>query len=137
MLVTLSALSAASSPFIPGAAELRPFAADLWLIATIVALLLTPFFKPRPNYACAAVALAGVVLALISLLAIGPAAGGHAERFRPMLVADGMSFTWKAILLLFVAGVILMWLATCAPTCTKGTARSSSPHCSARRWACR
>src|SRR5207237_1890863 len=86
--------------------------ADLWLVATIVAVLITPFFFRRANAACALVALGGLLLALVSLLAVGPGQGS--ERFRPMLVADGAAFFWKVLLLLFVMGVILMWFSTVA-----------------------
>ena len=60
MLLTLpTILAAIGTPFIPGWGELRPFAADLWIIVTILAVLLTPFFASRrSNTACALVALA-------------------------------------------------------------------------------
>jgi hypothetical protein len=50
-------------PYIPGWDELRPFVADLWLVATAVAVLLTPFFARRPNRACGLVTLVGLTLA--------------------------------------------------------------------------
>src|SRR5215203_554868 len=107
-------------PYIPGWNELRPFVADLWLIATIVAVLLTPFFVRRSNAACAMVALAGLALALVSLIAVGSGAGEAAERFRPMLVTDSVAFLWKVLLLLFTMGVILMWFSTTAETLHEG-----------------
>ena len=59
-------------PFIPGwdtAGEmLRPFVAELVLIATIVAVLLAPFFTRRANWVSGLVAVGGLVLALLSVL---------------------------------------------------------------------
>lgn len=101
------------NPFIPGWNELRPFAAELWLIGAIVAVLLTPFFtSSRSNYACATVALAGVVLAFVSLLFGSAADTAAGEHFRGMLVSDQFAYFWKFLLLIFVAGVIIMWFAT-------------------------
>src|SRR5688500_9140948 len=107
-----SACAAIGIPYIPGANELRPFVADLWLVATAVAVLLTPFFVRRSNTACALVSLAGLAAAIVSLIVVGPSAGETADRFRPMLVADHVAFFWKVLLLLFTMGVILMWFAT-------------------------
>src|SRR4051812_15233400 len=107
-------------PYIPGWDELRPFVADLWLVATAVAVLLTPFFARRPNRACSVVTLAGLTLALVSLIAVGAAAWGGGERFRPMLVTDAVAYFWKVLLLLFVMGVVLMWFGTTADTLHEG-----------------
>src|SRR6184192_1840050 len=92
-------LAAIGTPFIPGWTELRPF----------VAVLLAPFFTNRSNYVCAAVALAGVALAFVSQIAVGTGEGIIGEHFRGVLVADHFAIFWKLMLLLFVAGVILMW----------------------------
>ena len=113
-------LAAIGLPYIPGWDELRPFVADLWLIATAVAVLLTPFFTRRSNRACAVVVLAGLTVALVSLIAVGASAWSGGERFRPMLVTDAVAFFWKVLLLLFVIGVVLMWFATTADTMHEG-----------------
>ena len=42
-------LAAIGLPFVPGWEELRPFIADAWLIVTVVAILLTPFFTTRAS----------------------------------------------------------------------------------------
>jgi NADH-quinone oxidoreductase subunit N len=108
-------------PFIPGWGELRPFVADLWLIATVVAVLLTPFFvTSRSNIACALVALAGVTLGFICQVAVGTGDAVIGEHFRGLLVADQMAILWKLLLLLFVAGVIVMWFTTSASTMHEG-----------------
>src|SRR3954462_8924697 len=91
-----TSLAAVGLPFIPGWNELRPFVADLWLIATIVGILIAPFFAPRSNVACALVALAGVGLAFVSQLAVGVRSPGVVgEHFRGLLVADQFGFLWN------------------------------------------
>ncbi len=103
----------ALAPYIPAWQDLRPFVGDLALIAAIVAVLIVPFFTRRPNIAVGVVALVGLVVAMVSLAAVGPAdAGASAGRFAPMLAADGLAFAWKCILLLFTVGVVLLWFAT-------------------------
>lgn len=111
---------AAGLPFIPGWPELRPYVAELILIATIVATLLTPFFVRRPNSATGAASLLGLSLALLSLLGMRPSIDNPAARFAPMLAADGAAFLWKVLLLLFTMGVVLMWFATAARTMREG-----------------
>src|SRR6185295_3469662 len=93
-------------------------------IVTAVAILITPFFVQRSNVACALVALAGVVLAFASQLAVSIEAYSRPELmheyFRGLLVADHFGFLWKLLLLLFVAGVIVMWFTTVASTMHEG-----------------
>src|SRR3954463_16532265 len=89
-------LAAIGLPFIPGWGELRPFVADLWLIATVVGVLLTPFFTTRSNVACAIVALAGLGVAFVSQLAVGTVGDGIVgDHFRGILVADQFALMWK------------------------------------------
>ena len=104
-------LAAIGNPFIPGWDELRPFVAELWLIATVVGVLLTPFFVKRSNIPCALVAMAGLAMALLSLLAIGPDATAG-PKFAAMLTADPTAFLWKVLLLLFTLGIVMLWFAT-------------------------
>jgi NADH-quinone oxidoreductase subunit N len=102
-------------PFIPQWMELRPFVADLWLIVTIVAVLLTPFFtSARSNVPCAIVALAGLAIAFLTqiVVGVGPEVVGY--HFRDLLVADHFAVMWKLMLLLFVMGIILLWFTTTA-----------------------
>ena len=113
-------LAAIGTPFIPPWSELKPFVADLWLIVTIVAVLITPFFIRKSNIACALVALAGLTGALLCLLVVGHGAEVSGYHFRGLLVADGFSIFWKAILLVFVMGIILMWLSVSAWTMHEG-----------------
>ena len=113
-------LAAIGLPYIPGWDELRPFVAELWLVATVVAVLLTPFFVRRPNAACAVVTITGLTLALLSLVAVGAAAWSGGERFKPMLVTDAVAYFWKVLLLLFVIGIVLMWFSTTADTMHEG-----------------
>ena len=111
-------------PFIPtwtsgSGYGLSPFAVELILIATIVAVLLTPFFTTRSNWMSALVAMAGLLAALVAvvILAFQPPAG---PQFRGMLISDPYAVLWKAMLLLFTAGVVLMWLVTTASTMHEG-----------------
>src|SRR3954468_819139 len=106
----LAAAAGIGLPYIPGWYELRPFAADLWLIVTIVAVLLTPFFTgTRSNVPCAIVALAGLALAFLAQLVVGTGPDVVGYHFRDLLVADHFAAMWKLLLLLFVLGIILLW----------------------------
>ena len=112
-------VSAASiQPFIPTWSELHPFAAELWLTAAIVAVLLAPFFTRRPNFPCALIALGGLVAALCWHLSIGAQPAG--PRIATMLVSDPASFFWKSLLLLFTIGIVLMWFATIGSSLHEG-----------------
>jgi NADH-quinone oxidoreductase subunit N len=109
-------LAQVGTPFIPHWFDLKPFVVELWLIATIVAVLITPFFtRSRSNIACALVSLAGLAMAMISLLVVSRHIGEvSGERLRGLLVSDAFALFWKAMLLVFVAGIILLWLSVSA-----------------------
>jgi NADH-quinone oxidoreductase subunit N len=107
-------------PYIPGWGDLGPFVAECWLIATIVAVLLTPFFTRRSNLATALVSLAGVAVAMVSLLYYGVTADATVQPLRGILVSDHVAVLWKAMLLFFTGGIILMWLSTTARTFHEG-----------------
>src|SRR5690349_6661112 len=92
-------------PFIPNCAELRPFTGELWLIAAIVAVLLTPFFVRRPNAACAVVAFFGLVIAFASVLLLGSGNDVAGIHLRDLLVIDRFAILWKLMLYLFTAGI--------------------------------
>jgi len=111
---------AIGQPFIPGWTQLRPFVAELWLIATIVAVLLAPFFTRRSNLICAMIALAGLACALISVLAIGAGPEVSGDHFRGLLLCDPVAVFWKVLLLLFVMGIVIMWAGTTALTMPEG-----------------
>src|SRR3954463_9442456 len=119
-------LLAIDKPFIPGwdagrGLGMRPFVGELWLIGTIVAVLLTPFFTPRrSNVACALVALAGLAMAFISVLAVNVDPEIVGVHFRGLLVSDQLAVLWKLMLLLFVMGIVLMWFSTTAGTMHEG-----------------
>lgn len=105
-------LASIGAPFIPTADQLRPFTAELWLIAAIVGVLLAPFFTRRANLVCGVVSLIGVLLALLSLLVVGAGPEIIGNHFRGLLIFDRVAFLWQVILLLFVAGIIIMGFAT-------------------------
>jgi NADH-quinone oxidoreductase subunit N len=117
-------LAAVGPPILPGWADahtgLRPFVAELVLILTIVAVLLTPFFTRRSNRASAAVALAGLVVALLALLAIGMGGDVFGWRLAGMLVTDPAAVFWKILLLVFSIGIVLLWFATTSVTMHEG-----------------
>src|SRR5258705_817850 len=106
----ISILADIGRPVLPGGGELAPFAPELILIAAIVGVLLTPFFTRRSNAATALVSLAGLILALFSLIWAKDA--GLGDRFIPMLINDHYAVLWKLMLYVFVIGVILMWFST-------------------------
>ena len=105
-------------PFIPSWLELRPFAAEGCLIAAIVAVLMVPFFMRRSNVASGAVAIAGLIAALLAILSFGGQPLGSA--FRGLLLSDMMAVFWKVILLVFVLGIVVMWFSTTRKTMHEG-----------------
>ena len=111
---------AISNPVIPTLSDLRPFAAEAWIIVSIVAVLLTPFFVKRSNFACCAVAFIGLAVALISILVIGASPQIIGQRFDGMILADRFSLAWKAMLILFVMGILIMWMTTTASSMHQG-----------------
>lgn len=111
-------LAAIGMPYVPDWTQLRPFVAELWLIGTIVAVLLTPFFVKKPNSACGLVALAGLLAAWAGVFVVGT--DGTGEHFRGLLVSDSVAVFWKGLLLLFVIGIVLMWFSTTATRMHEG-----------------
>jgi NADH-quinone oxidoreductase subunit N len=110
----IHALAAISAPFLPTwdapGYALRPFTTELWLIATIVAVLIVPFFTKKVNLASGAVALSGLLFALATVFVVGPTDPG--THFRGLLVSDHVTVFWNATLLIFTAGVVLLWFGT-------------------------
>ena len=107
-------------PYLPTAVELRPFAAQLWLAGGVVANLLVPFAVRRPNVACGVATLVAVAAAWASLLLGWGGATAGVENLRGCLVSDSLGATWTAILLPFVAGVVVLWLGHSRPTVGDG-----------------
>ena len=111
-------LLAIGTPFIPSLTQLTPFAAEMSLIGGMLAVLLAPLFGSRSNLASGALALCSVLTALtLLLLSGGEPMGVH---FRGMLLSDPLSLYWKVILLVFVAGIIVMWFSTTRSTMHEG-----------------
>jgi NADH-quinone oxidoreductase subunit N len=115
-------LSDIGRPYIPGWSDLGPFVAECWLIVTIIAVLLAPFFSRKSNTLCAGVALLGMGVALISLLIVDvpQTASGTSGPLKGILIADHFSMLWKAMLLVFSIGIILMWFSTGAASMHEG-----------------
>src|SRR5438094_193211 len=119
-------LSEIGLPFIPGWGELRPFAAELCIIATIIAVLITPFFVRRANRAWGTVAFVGLAVAFVAVLVVGGGPGVVGVHFRGMLVMDRFAMLWKLLLLLFPGGIVLMWFSTSAAAMHEGDGRNFS-----------
>src|SRR4029079_1985176 len=100
----MNLLAAISKPYIPGKGDLGPFVAELGLIATLVAVLVTPFFAKRRNHATFLVALGGLGVALVALLAYGVPDAAGPRPLGGVLVADAFGMLWKAMLLVFTIG---------------------------------
>jgi NADH-quinone oxidoreductase subunit N len=66
------------------------------------------------------VALLGVLCALASVFIVGTGPEMLGTHFRGLLVTDSFAVMWKGMLLLFVAGIIVMWFATTSPTMHEG-----------------
>jgi NADH-quinone oxidoreductase subunit N len=116
-------LAAIDKPFIPGWAApgtgMRPFAAELVLIGTIIAVLLAPFFSKKSNILCAGISIAGLLIALVFEIFVGTG-GQSGEYFRGLLVVDTFSQLWKILLFIFTIGVIVMWFCTTASSMHEG-----------------
>jgi len=112
---------------------LRPFVGELWLIATIVAVLLAHFYT-EIDAACALVALAGLVAAFISVWVVGAGGDVVGTHFRGLLVSDQMAVLWKLMLLLFTIGIILMWFSTTASKMHEGDGPEFFTLLLGRRW---
>jgi len=112
-----STLAIIGSPFIPGWDQLGASLPELVLVAAIVGVLITPFFTERRNFACAVVALVGLVGAFVLVFAV---AGEDGAYFRGLLVSDSLAVLWKGLLLLFTAGIVLMWIGTMAEAMREG-----------------
>jgi NADH-quinone oxidoreductase subunit N len=95
---------------IPSASDIRPFSPEIWLIGGIAANLLVPFFTRRANLACAMTTLGTLLIALVSLSAIGSGPTVVGQHFSGLLMFDSTAFIWKATLLLFVSGVVILWI---------------------------
>lgn len=116
----LGNLLAIGAPFIPSFQDLRPFAPELWLIGGIIAVLLAPLMLRKTNLASAVIALVAMGAALLSVVFGNDGTVGSA--LRGMLLVDSVSLYWKGILLLFVIGIVMMWLSSLSHTMHEGDA---------------
>lgn len=95
---------------VPTAADWSAVGVETTLAATLVAVLIVPFFaRTRSNTAVGLVALAGVIAAFLMTFLPGVSVGRSA--FDGMLVADPAATLWRQVLLAFTAGVIGIWFA--------------------------
>jgi len=103
---------AIGKPYVPGFSDLLPFAGDLALVVTIVVTLLAPFFTRRANGVCGFVALAGLLIALALVQAVGAPDNFTGTHFRGALWFDSLAMTFKSVLFLFVIGIVLLRMGT-------------------------
>ncbi len=109
-------------PFIPNTADLKPFAAELCVVAGIVGNLLASFVVRKPNTSCAMLSLSAVLIAAVFLFTGDTRAPFVGEHLRGLLVFDSVACLWKITLLLFVAGVIVLWTGHSGRTLREGEA---------------
>jgi len=105
-------LSKIGMPYVPGWEGLRPIAPELVIVATILAMLVIPFFTNRPKAGCLLASVLGVGLALLSAVVLGTGEGMLGSHFRGMIVVDAPAVVWKCLLLFFTLGVLVMWGST-------------------------
>lgn len=108
-----------AAPFIPNAGDIRPFSAEIWLVGGIAVNLLIPFFTRRANFICAGATIVALLMAVASLLTIGTP-DGSTQHLRGMLMFDSTALVWKITLLLFVVGVVLLWMGHAGRTLRQG-----------------
>jgi len=104
-------------PWFPTGADLRLFAPDLALIATIVAVLIVPLIVGRTGRTAAFVSLMGAGAAFLlswrvvaGQVASGGEVGLSPDKALPMLVADNFSVFFRLFLTAFLAMIIVLWL---------------------------
>ena len=114
-----SLLANIGRPYIPQWHDLGPFVAECCLILTILAVLLAPFFSRKSNALCAVVSLAGMAVALVALLLVDIHRTGEPP-LKGILISDEFAKFWKAMLLVFSIGIVLMWFTTGASSMHEG-----------------
>ncbi|MDB5327723.1 MAG: proton-translocating NADH-quinone oxidoreductase, chain [Phycisphaerales bacterium] len=92
---------------IPSASDWSAIGVETTLAATLVAVLIVPFFA-RSQRGVGLVALVGVLAAFGVTLLPASVSTGHSAFFG-MLIADPAALLWRQVLLLFTAGVIGIW----------------------------
>ena len=115
---------AIGAPFIPTSLQLKPFVAELWLIGGILAVLFSPLLGRRGNIASASSRCSQSWPPLVTLLITG--GEPHGITLRGMLLSDPLAVYWKVLLLVFTAGIIVMWFRPRVSPCTRAMARSIS-----------
>ncbi|MFH0980349.1 MAG: NADH-quinone oxidoreductase subunit N [Planctomycetota bacterium] len=108
-----------ASLFVPTAEQFRWFSPELALVGTIVAILIAPLAVGRSSRTTALIALIGLAVAILctwsvagtvrdrGLSGLAPAEGPGAAV--GMLIADNLTIYFKLVLMIFAAGVSLLW----------------------------
>ncbi|HEX8323878.1 MAG TPA: NADH-quinone oxidoreductase subunit N [Tepidisphaeraceae bacterium] len=106
---------------IPSAQEWSAIGVETALAATIVAVLIAPFFaRGRSNTVVGWIALIGVAAAFVMTLLPGASVGRFA--FSGLIIADPAATLWRQVLLLFTGGVIGIWFASTRRAVPEGDA---------------
>ncbi|NOT00057.1 MAG: NADH-quinone oxidoreductase subunit N [Phycisphaerales bacterium] len=116
-----------ASMWLPSGEDLIRFAPELALVGTLAVLLTVPLVIGRSSIVAGRIAMVGVVATLLLAITVGrraidgglsglapPAAGG-------MLILDNLTVYFKAVLMLFLAGTIVLWFIISADTEQHGT----------------
>ncbi len=103
-------LLAVSAPMIPQGRDFVALEGEIALALGIVGVLLAPFFSVRrSNLVSGGIALLAIVVAFVLTLRPKPESG---FAFRELLLLDPASLFWEQVLLIFMAGVVLLWFVT-------------------------
>jgi len=101
--------------WLPNISELKLFAPELTLLATVLAVLIIPVFAGRSSYLAAFVAMIGAIASLlvsgatVELVAGGGRGGLTPPGQAPMLVADRLTVFFRIFLLMLLVMIIWLW----------------------------
>jgi NADH-quinone oxidoreductase subunit N len=94
---------------LPTTTELRLVLPEVWLVIAMCAVILVPLVAPRNSRVLALAALAGLALAVLSLLRTLDLAEDYGFIFGGSLTVDYFSQVFKLVLLMFTMLVLIQW----------------------------
>lgn len=104
-----------ASFFMPSARDLGWFAPELAMVGTMVAILIAPLAVGRSSRTTGLLALVGIAVTIVLTLRVagivrtGGVSGLAPEPAAGMLIADNLSTFFKLVLMVFAAGVSVLW----------------------------